>query len=93
MRESLNVSKTGRYEARVKVMLETVMAEADRQWEIWNLSNEAQRSLRETTGLNEHEHVCSVVTPTFSNGVTGCAEPVVRRRRQYRIYTNTARIS
>ena len=74
-------------------MLVTVMAEADRRWEIWNLSNETQRSLRETAGLNENEHVCSVVTPTFSNGVTGCTEPVVRRRRQYRIYTNTARIS
>ena len=49
MSESLNVLRTGRYEARVKAELATVSAEADRQRKTWNLRNEALRSLRETT--------------------------------------------
>ncbi|MHB8560028.1 MAG: hypothetical protein ACYDAP_02515 [Thermoplasmataceae archaeon] len=44
MSESLNVERTGNYKARVKVILVTDMTEADRQREIWNLSNKAQRS-------------------------------------------------
>ena len=58
MSESLNVLKAGKYEAWVKAELVTVSAEADRQREEWNLSNEAQKSLRETAGLNENEHIC-----------------------------------
>ena len=48
MSESLNVLRTGRYEARVKDRLVTVPSEADRQREEWNLSNKAQKSLRKT---------------------------------------------
>ena len=83
MSESLNVLTIGRYEARVKVILATVMTEADRQWEIWNLSSEAQTSLRETPGLNENEPICNAVIRTSSNGMNGCAEPVRLWRRQY----------
>ena len=93
MSESLNVSRTERYEARVKAELATVSAEADRQREIWNLSNEAQRSRRETPDLNVNEPICSVVMTTPSNGVTGCAKPVCIRRRQYQISTDSVGVS
>ena len=93
MSESLNVSRTGGYEARVKAELATVSAEADRQWEIWNLSNEAQRSLRETPDLNVNEPIRSVVIIPRSNAVNGCAEPVSLWRRQYQISTDPAGIS
>ena len=88
MSESLNTVKIGSCEARAKIMLATAMVEAGRQWEIWNLSDEAQKSLREAAGLNENEHICSVVISTSSNGVTGCAEPVRIWRRQYCISDN-----
>ena len=92
MSESLNVEKTGNYKARVKDGLATASFEADRQWEIWNPRNEAQRSLREAAGLNESKPICSVVNSTPSNGVKGCAEPVVWWRRQYYASTNPARM-
>jgi len=43
MSESLNVLKTGRYEARVKDGLATVSSEADRQREEWNLHAEENK--------------------------------------------------
>ena len=92
MSESLNIGKTGNYEARVKDGLATVSSEADRQWEIWNLRNEAQRSLREAAGLNANEPIRSAVICTSSNGVNGCAEPVRWWRRQYYASTNPARM-
>ncbi len=92
MSESLNVLKTGRYEARGNDGLATVLSEATRQWEIWNHSDMAQRSLREAAGLNESKPICSVVNSTPSNGVKGCAEPVVWWRRQYYASTNPARM-
>ncbi|MHB8359630.1 MAG: hypothetical protein ACYDCP_09045 [Thermoplasmataceae archaeon] len=55
MSESLNIGKTENYEARVKGMLVTVISEADRQREIWNLSDKAQKSLREAASLNVNE--------------------------------------
>ncbi|MHB1440545.1 MAG: hypothetical protein ACYCWK_07480, partial [Cuniculiplasma sp.] len=67
MSESLNIGKTENYEARVKDGLVTVPSEADRQREIWNLRNEAQRSLREVAGLNVNEPTSSVVMDTLSN--------------------------
>ena len=36
-------------------MLVTVISEADRQREIWNLSDKAQKSLREAASLNVNE--------------------------------------
>ena len=92
MSESLNIGRTGNYEARVKDGLVTVPSEADRQREIWNLSDKAQRSLREAAGLNENESICSVVMSTLSNEVIGRAEPVVVRRRQDHASTNPARM-
>ena len=92
MSESLNIVRTGNYEARVKDGLVTVPSEADRQWEIWNLRNEAQRSLREAAGLNANEPIRSAVICTSSNGVNGCAEPVRWWRRQYYASTNPARM-
>lgn len=83
MSESLNIERTGNYEARVKAILVTGMAEADRQWETWNLSNEAQRSLRRTAGLNENEPTGSVVKSHPGNWDSGCAEPLLTWRRQY----------
>ncbi len=83
MSENLNVLKTGRYEARVKDRLATVLSEADRQREEWNLSNEAQRSLRVAAGLNRSEPICSVIIRTSSNGVKERVEPVLKWRRQY----------
>lgn len=77
MSESLNAEITGNCKARVKDELATVLSEADRQREIWNLIEEAQRSLRRTAGPNASEPACSVVTPARSNAVNGCAEPVV----------------
>ena len=64
MSESLNVSIIGRYEARIKNREVTFLFEASRQWEIWNLSNKAQRSLGETTCLNVNEPICIIVTFT-----------------------------
>ena len=93
MSESLNVSRTERYEARVKAELATVSAEADRQREIWNLSNEAQKSLRETPDLNANEPIRSVVIVSRSNAVTRCAKPVYIWRRQYQISTDPVGIS
>ncbi|MEM3431607.1 MAG: hypothetical protein QXT72_02095 [Candidatus Micrarchaeia archaeon] len=61
MIESLNVSRTGRYEAKTTFILATIMIEASRQWKIKNLKNEAYRSLREAAGLNENELISSVV--------------------------------
>ncbi|MHB8562065.1 MAG: hypothetical protein ACYDAP_13075, partial [Thermoplasmataceae archaeon] len=72
MSESLNVLKTGRYEARGNDGLATVSSEATRQWEIWNLSNKAQRSLREAAGLNVNKPTSSAVRSTSSNGVKEC---------------------
>ena len=83
MSESLNVLRTGRYEARTKGRLVTDLSEAGRQWEIWNLSNKAQRSLRENAGLNVNEPICSTVMHTLSNGMTVCVEPFVSWRRQH----------
>ena len=88
MSESLNVLRTGRYEARVKGELATALPEADRQREEWNLSNEAQTSQRETAGLNESEPMCSIVTHTPGNGMTVCVEPVVGWRRQHHTEEN-----
>ena len=85
MSENLNVSGAGRYEARVKGTLATVMPEADRQREKWNLSNEVQRSLRRTAGLNMSEPTCSVVKNHPGNWDSGCAEPLFTWRRQYRL--------
>ena len=93
MSESLNVSRTERYKARVKAELATVSAEADRQREIWNLSNEAQRSRRKTPDLNVNEPIRSVVIVPRSNAVTGWAEPVDIWRRQYQISTDPVGIS
>jgi len=53
--ESLNIVRTGNYEARVKGKLATVLSEADRQWGQRNLSNEARVPLRATAGLNVNE--------------------------------------
>ena len=92
MSESLNVLKTGRYEARGNDELATVSSEATRQWEIWNLRNEVQRSLREAAGLNANEPIRSAVICTSSNGVNGCVEPVPVWRRQHPISTIPARI-
>ena len=65
--------------------LATAIPEADRQREKWNLSNEAQRSLRRTAGLNMSEPICSVVKSHPGNWDRGCAEPLFTWRRQYRI--------
>ena len=88
MSESLNIERTGNYEARVKAELATVSTEADRQRETWNLRNEAQRSLRRTTGLNENEPTGSVVKNHPGNWDSGCAEPLFTWRRQNCISTN-----
>ena len=93
MSESLNIGKTGNYEARVKVILVTDMAEADRQREIWNLSNKAQRSLREAAGLNANEPTSSAVKRDHSNVENGCADPVHVWRRQYQIPTDSVGVS
>ncbi|MHB1902457.1 MAG: hypothetical protein ACYCSO_10430 [Cuniculiplasma sp.] len=89
MSESLNIGKTENYEARVKDGLATVPSEADRQREIWNLSDKAQKSLREAAGLNVNEPTSSVVICTSSNGVNGCVDPVNIWRRQYQISTDS----
>jgi|AADL01.1.fsa_nt_gi hypothetical protein len=93
MSESLNIGKTENYEARVKDGLVTVPSEADRQREIWNLRNEAQRSLREAAGLNVNEPTSSVVMDTLSNEESGCADPVRIWRRQYQILTDSVGVS
>ena len=92
MSESLNVLKTGRYEARGNDGLATISSEATRQWEIWNLSNKAQRSLREAAGLNVNEPTSSVVIRTSSNGVNGRADPILLWRKQHHASTNPARM-
>ena len=92
MSESLNVLKTGRYEARGNDELATVSSEATRQREIWNLSNKAQRSLRETAGLNMNEPKSNVVIRTSSNGVNGRADPILLWRKQHHASTNPARM-
>ena len=89
MSESLNVLRTERYEARVKVMLVTAMAEADRQREEWNLSNEAQKPLRKATGLNKNEPTSSTVIYPPSNGMNVCVEPVLTWRRQHQVSANS----
>ena len=88
MSESLNIERIGTYEARVKAILATGIAEADRQRETWNLRNEAQRSLRRTTGLNENEPTGSVVKSHPGNWDSGCAEPLFTWRRQNCISTH-----
>ena len=93
MSESLNIGKTGNYEARVKVILVTDMTEADRQREEWNLSNKAQRSLREAAGLNANKPISSVVIKTRSNAVKERVDPVSRWRRQYQILTDPVGVS
>ena len=93
MSESLNIGKTENYEARVKGMLVTAISEADRQREIWNLSNEAQRSLREAAGLNVNEPTGSVVMSPLSNEENGCADPILLWRRQYQIPTDSVGVS
>ena len=93
MSESLNVERTGNYKARVKVILVTDMTEADRQREIWNLSNKAQRSLREAAGLNANEPTSSVVNQYRSNVDNGCADPVRTWRRQHQIPTDPVGVS
>ena len=92
MSESFSIAKTGNYEARTKGRAVPFLLEAGRQLEIWNIREKAQRSLREAAGLNESEHIYSVIILTSSNGVNGCAESVMRWRRQYRISTNPTRI-
>ena len=92
MSESPNVLRTGRYEARGKGGLATVPSEATRQREEWNLNNKAQKPRREAAGLNENEHICSVVSVTSSNGVNGCVEPVPLWRRQYHASPNPAKM-
>ena len=82
MSENLNTERTGNYEARVKAILATGMAEADRQRETWNPRNEVQRSLRRITGLNENEPTGSVVKSPSGNWDSGCAEPLSTWRRQ-----------
>ena len=92
MSESLNVLKTGRYEARGNDGLATVLSEATRQWEIWNHSDMAQRSLREAAGLNANKSTSSVVIRTSSNGVNGRADPILLWRKQHHASTNPARM-
>ena len=92
MSESLNVLKTGKYEARGNDELATVSSEATRQWEIWNLRNEVQRSLREAAGLNMNEPKSNVVIRTSSNGVNGRADPILLWRKQHHASTNPARM-
>jgi len=91
--ESFNVEIIGNYEARVKDRLVTVLSEADRQREIWNLSNKAQKSLREAAGLNKNEHICSIVRKCLSNEVNGCVELIYGWRRHHQISTKPVRIS
>ena len=93
MSESLNIGRTENYEARVKGMLVTAISEADRQREIWNLSDKAQRSLREAAGLNANEPTSSVVMTTLSNERNGCADPIRTWRRQYQIPTDSVWVS
>ena len=93
MSESLDIGKTENYEARVKGMLVTVISEADRQREIWNLSNKAQKSLREAAGLNVNEPTGSVVMSPLSNEENGCADPILLWRRQYQILTDSVGVS
>ena len=93
MSESANVLETGRYEARVKIILATDMIEADRQREEWNLGNKAQKSQRETAGLNVNEPIRSIVISARSNAVIGCAETVFLWRRQYQISINPVMLS
>lgn len=83
MSESLNTVRTGSCKARSKGILVTAIPEAGRQREIWNLSNEAQISLREIAGLNMCEPRCSVVIMTPGNWVNGRAEPFCVWRRQH----------
>ncbi|MHB8358226.1 MAG: hypothetical protein ACYDCP_01825 [Thermoplasmataceae archaeon] len=93
MSESLNIGKTENYEARVKGMLATVISEADRQREIWNLSNKAQKSLREAAGLNANEPASSIVKRHRSNAENRCVDPVRTWRRQYQIPTDSVGVS
>ncbi|MHB8562300.1 MAG: hypothetical protein ACYDAP_14290 [Thermoplasmataceae archaeon] len=93
MSESLNIEKTENYEAWVKGGLATAPSEADRQREIWNHSDMAQRSLREAAGLNVNKPTSSAVRSTSSNGVKECVDPVRRWRRQHQIPTDSVGIS
>ena len=74
-------------------MMVTAISEADRQREIWNLSDKAQRSLREAAGLNANEPTSSVVMTTLSNERNGCADPIRTWRRQYQIPTDSVWVS
>ena len=89
MSESLNVLRTKRYEARTKDEMVTALFEASRQREIWNLSNEAQKSLRESAGLKKNEPTSSTVIFSPSNGMNVCVEPVWIWRRQYQVSANS----
>lgn len=59
--ESFNIVRTEKYKMRVKAILATGMAEADRKREKWNLNYEAHRSQREATGLNESEVISKII--------------------------------
>ena len=83
MSESLITVKTGNCKAWVKDELVTDSSEANRQREIWNLSKEAQKSLRELAGLNESEPISSVVNRSPGNCDSGCAESLEVWQRQY----------
>lgn len=71
MGESLNVLRTGRYETRVKDRLATVLSEATRQREIWDLSNEVNGCV-EPVILWRRQHQMSANTAWISGhpGVT-----------------------
>ena len=83
MSESLNTVKTGNCKTWVKDELVTVSSEANRQREIRNLSNEAQKSLRELAGLNQSEPISNVVNKSPGNWDSRFAEPLEVWRRQY----------
>ena len=83
MGESPIMVETANHEARTKSELVTVSFEAGRQREIWNHREMAQKSLRETAGLNMCEPRCSVVMKSHSNVVSVCAEPLSVWRRHY----------
>ena len=67
MSENLNVENARNYETRVKVVLVTDMTQADRQREIWNHSNMAERTLLGVSGLNVKEPLSSVVISAYGN--------------------------
>lgn len=90
---SLNVLKTGRYEAMVKAEIATISAEADRQREEWKLRDKAQTFQREAAGFKVSEYAYSAVTATLSNEVNGCTEPVACWQRPNRVSINPAGVS